>query len=296
MVLTNKKHLFSIIFLCIFINLNAKTVEQFFIKITPNQNLVNCGKLKIKKAQTKFDFFVQNNKVDIIKPAEALAWINDSILKNNSENTKILFFIHGFWGSLPFAVHRTAKEFDASYFKNDSANVKAIVHIIWDANDISYKQTQLNLKNSIKTLADLLNNIKTSTELRYSLMCHSMGNRFFYTCILKEKVSVHFEQLILMAPDLDYRKFEKNHNLFSNLANTVDLFYHKKDQTLNMSKRINKIERLGRLDKSDISADINFIDCTSIKDINSLSDSVMRHLYFLTSKTVKKRVENILKN
>ena len=63
-----------------------------------------------------------------------------------------------------------------------------------------------------------------------------------------------------------------------------------------MSKGINKIERLGRLDKSHISDDINFIDCTEIKDINTLSDSVMRHLYFLTSKTVKRQVQEILED
>jgi esterase/lipase superfamily enzyme len=269
-------------------------VEQFFIKISPNQELVNCGTLKVNKSKTSFNYFIKDNKVDIIEPLEALEWINDSIQKKYSSDAEILFFIHGFWGSLPFAIHRTAKEFQKSYFKNEKSKTVAIVHIVWDTNDINYKNSILNISKSSLTLSKVFNSIPSKIQFTNSLMCHSMGNRFLHETLTKQTVEVHFKKLILMAPDLDYRKYESSFSLFAKLADSVIVFYHKKDKTLKMSKSINKIERLGRLNKSDIAENIQFIDCTSIRDIKSISDSVMKHLYFITSATVKNQIETIL--
>lgn len=295
MVLTSRITLILFI-LTSYINLNAKTVEQFFIKITPNQELVNCGKLKVKKAKTSFEYFVKDNKVDIVSSEDALEWINDSIQRSYPSDSKVLFFLHGFWGSLPFAIHRTSKEFDKSYFTNTNSKTTAIIHIIWDANDINYKNSIVQLTKSTKTLSEIFNCIPQKLQFKNSLMCHSMGNRFLHETLTKQTVNIQFEKLILMAPDLDYRKYESNFNLFASLAKSVIVFYHTKDQTLKMSSTINKIERLGRLNKSDIEKNIQFIDCTSINDIKSLSDSVMKHLYFLTSQTVKNQIEDILQD
>jgi len=284
------------IFLFSLTNLKANTVKQYFIKISPNQNLVNCGKLKVLKTKTNLEFFVQNQKVDIIEPKEALEWINDSIAKQHPDSSKVLFFVHGFWASLRFAIHRTAKEFEASYFADKSTNLVSIVHVFWDANDISYKIALRNLRNSTKTFAQVLNNINNTLNFKTSLMCHSMGNRFLHKTLVEQIVTVSFEHLILMAPDLDYRKFEEKPSLFTALSKDINVFYNQKDKTLQMSKGINKIERLGRLNKSNIDKNIKFIDCTNLKDIETLSDSVMKHLYYLTSNTVKKQIAQILTN
>lgn len=293
MALTNR--VFTLLFILIsYTNLNAKMVEQFFIKISPNQELVNCGRLKVSKTKTSFDYFIKGNKVDIVSPEDALEWINDSIQKKYPADSKVLFFIHGFWGSLPFATHRTAKEFAKSYFKEDNKTV-AIVHIVWDANDLNYKNSIVELENSSLTLSNIFNSIPTKIQCKNSLMCHSMGNRFLHETLSKQTINIKFEKLILMAPDLDYRKYESNFNLFSDLAKSVAVFFHTKDKTLKMSSKINKIERLGRLNKSDIAKNIQFIDCSAIRDINSLSDSLMKHLYFLTSDSVKQQINEFLK-
>lgn len=295
MTLTNRI-LFLLSVILLSSNLNAQSVEQFFIKITPNQDLVNCGKLINKKTKTILEFYVENEKLDIIEPSQALAWINDSIQTSHAKDSKVVFFIHGYWGSLPFALNRTTQEFKKSYFNSDTTHVKAVIHILWDANDLYYKQSIKMLEQSSKTLASIFNSIASNLDFRYSLMCHSMGNRFLHKTLSSQEIKVYFEELILMAPDLDYKKYEEEHALFSSLANSTTVFYHLKDKTLKMSKGLNKVERLGRLDKSSVTENIQFVDCTSLKDIDSFSDSVMRHLYFLTSNTVKKQVQNLLDN
>lgn len=292
--MTNK--LITYIFLLSFFNINAQIVKQFYIQITPNEALVNCGKLKVKKNKTKLESFIGKEASNNIKPEAALNIIKDSLILKNPEVSKVVFFIHGFWASLPFAISRTSKSFEENYFKTDSIDKIAFVHIIWDANDVLYKHTLQNLNNSTKTLSEILNNVKLNFTIENSLMCHSMGNRFLFQTLFKEDIKVHFENLLLVAPDLDYRKFEQHSKLFTSIAKTVDVFYNEKDNTLNMSKGINKIERLGRINKSNIAKEINFIDCTAIDDISTFSDSVMKHLYFITSKTVIGQIEKIIIN
>ena len=275
---------------------NANIVNQYFIKITPNVPLVNCGKLKIKKVKTELNSFLGKEDSNNIKPEDALKLINDSILLKSPKTSKIVFFVHGFWASLPFAIHRTSKGFKQNYYKDEKETPIIVIHILWDANDVLYKHSIENLNNSTKVFSEIMNKIESSLTFKTSLMCHSMGNRFLYQTLLKEKPKVYFENLLLIAPDLDYRKFEENHELFTSLAETVDVFYNEKDNTLNMSKGINKIERLGRMNKSHIEEKINFIDCTSVSDINTFSDSIMKHLYYITSQTVIAKIEKILIN
>ena len=289
-----KNLILSVIFIFSYFNVKAKTVKQLFIKISPSSELVKYGKFEIKSFSTKLDYINKDYNVDEITTKEALLWVNNEI-KNFPKVSKVLFFIHGFWGSLPYSLNRSTKKFEKYYFKSDSSNVDAIVHIIWDANSINYKQAVKSLENSTKTLASLMNNIPQTIDHKYSLMCHSMGNRFLFETISKYEISTKFEELILMAPDLDYRKYEKHSYLFTDLASSVYIFFHVKDKTLLMSKTYNGVERLGRMSKYNDNSNIHFIDCSDLNDIEDIIDMYNKHVYFLNSETIREKVEDILK-
>ncbi len=289
-----KNLILSVVFIFSYLNVKAKTVKQFFIKISPSGERVKYGKFKIKKFSTKFDYVKKNLIIDEATTNDALLWVNNEI-QNFPKEAKVLFFIHGFWGSLPYGLSMSTKKFEKYYFTSDSYNVCAIVHIIWDANSINYRQTVKSLTNSTNTLADLLNNIPNTIDYKYSLMCHSMGNRFLFETISKYVISTRFEELILMAPDLDYRKYEKDGSLFTNLASSVFVFFHTKDKTLLMSKTYNGVERLGRMSKYKDNGKIHFINCSDLSDIDDIIDKYNKHIYFLNSKTIRKKVEDILK-
>ena len=284
------------LFLLISFNMEAKTVQQFFIKISPSNNLVKYGKINVKKYNTTFDYHTKGNHIDLAMPHDALLWIFSMIHKKNQDkSSKVLLFLHGFWGSTPYSAYYTTKKFNDYYFKNDSSGIVAIVHIIWNASGVTYKQSIRALDKSTKTLAEILNNIPLTFECKYSLMCHSMGNRFLFETISKFDVDTKFDELILMAPDLDYRKYENNTSLFSKLASNIYIFIHTEDHTLFLSKTYNKVERLGRMDKYKNRENIFFVNCTTIDDINNLLDKFNRHVYFLSSETVRSKVEEILK-
>lgn len=258
--------------------------------------MVNCGKVEVSKSSSELKLFIQNNTTDVLEVEDALQWINNSLLETASENQKIVFFIHGFWASLPFAFNRTSYVFDKYYFTHKPSNIAAIVHVIWDSNAIPYNISRINIDKSKHVLADVFNRLSQNISFRYSLMCHSMGNRFLYETLKSEDVKVKFEELLLIAPDLGFKLFQESPHLFSDSAKRVIVFYHSKDKTLKMSGYLNRAVRLGRLSISTENSNIEFLDFSYIKDIHSVSDRVMRHLYFITSKTVEAKIEEILDN
>ena len=91
-------------------------------------------------------------------------------------------------------------------------------------------------------------------------------------------------------------KSARKHNtsLFSKLASNIYIFIHTEDQTLLLSKTYNKVERLGRMNKYKDSENISFVNCSTLDDIDNLLDKFNRHVYFLTSETVRTKVEEIL--
>ncbi len=292
------KFLYIISFVVIFFSINtsiAQMPKQYFIKISPSDSKVRYGEFMIKKHSTTLNYHTVENKPDIITPDKALQWINKEIQGDNPEKkSKVLFFIHGFWGSLTYAIDITSEAFDKYYFNGDSSNVVAIIHIIWKAHGITYKQAIKSINNSSKTLATLINSIPETIDKNYSLMCHSMGARFLFKTISTNIINTKFQELILIAPDLDYKKFEENISLFLKTAPKIYVFINSKDKVLLISKTINKTERLGRIKDNKNTDNIKFIDCTEINDTGINIDIFVRHLYFLYSKKVREKIEDIL--
>ena len=250
--------------------------------------------MDVSNNDTSLNYYIKDNSADILSVQDALCFLNESITKENSKDKKVVFYVHGFWASLSFALHRTASAFQKYYFKSEESNVAAIVHIIWSASGLIYKQSIFNIEDSKTSLALLLNEIPSKIENRYSLMCHSMGNRFLYETLNANKVQVNFEELVMVAPDLDFQLFENQPQLFTQIAKEVTVCYHSKDKTLKLSGFINRAKRLGRSKFIVDVPNIKFIDFTDLNDISSLTDKLMRHLYFITSKTVSEKIQSIL--
>lgn len=272
-------------------------MNQYFLKLSPRHSLVNCGIVDINESNAKLNYYVKDAKLDVFEAKEALEYLNHRILEENiTKNPKVIFFIHGFWGSLPFTLFRTSRAFQRYYFKSKESNISSIVHIIWDASDINYSQSVFKIAKTKAVLASIFNEINLCFKTRSSLMCHSMGNRFLFETLNSQEVNVQFEELLLIAPDLDFKLFEKFPFLFTKLSNRVIVFYHTKDKTLKLSSFLNRAERLGRLKAADETQQIDFVDFTTLNDIKSIPDSVLRHLYFITSKTVTEKIESIFEN
>lgn len=271
-------------------------MKQYFIKINPNLDYVHCGSLEVKNNNTSLNYYIKDQSADIISIQDALRYINDCVSKENTNDKKVIFYVHGFWASLSFALNRTATAFQKYYFKKEDSNVAAIVHLIWNANGLMYRESLFNIDDSKKSLALVLKEIPNNISLRYSLMCHSMGNRFLFETLKTYHLKLKYEELLMVAPDLDFKLFEQNPHLFTDIAKEVSVLYHKKDKTLKLSSLVNRAERLGRIKIENLHQKIHFIDFTHLKDIKSLGDKLMRHLYFITSKTVSKKIQDLLDN
>ncbi len=271
-------------------------MEQYFIKIAPKLDVVSCGKFDTSANKSKFVFHKKANKSEFFSSEYALTWLNNEIEALGLPKSKVLFYVHGFWASLSFPLNRTVQAFNKNYFKSEQDDISAIIHIVWNANALYYKNSISSLKKSKFVFNEILNDINNKISKNVSLMCHSMGNRFLYESLKHQKVNTSFKELLLVAPDLHFTHFESGFQMFSDLADKVYVLYHTKDKTLKMSKIINKTERLGRVKLIFKDSNISFIDLTHINDIKSVADKVMRHNYFIYSDTVRLKIEKLLKN
>ncbi|HHH54116.1 MAG TPA: alpha/beta hydrolase [Bacteroidetes bacterium] len=285
-------------FLAIYFSINssfAKSIEQYFIKIIPSSNQVKYGKLIVKRYNSSLNYQKEENLPELTDPKVALEWINKQISPANlNKHSKVLIFIHGFWGSFPYAIDITSKAFDKYYFKNDDSNIDAVIHIIWKSHNMTYNQAIKSLKKSSNTLADILNNVEMLYPEKYSLICHSMGSRFLFESISNHTIKTKFQELVLIAPDLSLNNFNDNKNLFLNLASKIYVFANKNDQILLISKYINKNERLGRVTNHSKVINIEFINCSDVYTSQFNIDYMTSHLCFLYSPKVRKKIESVL--
>lgn len=142
------------------------------------------------------------------------------------------------------------------------------------------------------------------------LMAHSKGAtvvEFMMMQLNKELrfgLPVIFEEIILLAADVDYDIFESP-NAFYNLIDIcerVHLYYHKKDRVLLGSKfRYNPDNRLGRYGMKNSSPlvvpeDVYECNVTSTKDDKGTkpTKNFLNHWYYMTSTPVIEDIKGVL--
>ncbi len=258
-------------------------MKQYFIKIHPKFLSVSYGFLLQKKySRTKLQY-VNKRPIEYSDINTALAWIKNDC----PENTKAIFFLHGLAGTRPLFFSRNSNVFKKDYFQNTNENNKVIIHILWNNGEILYRKNIKIISKSTNSLSNVLNNINTTFPVA-SLMCQSMGNRMLFETIVNLKVKVCFEELLLIAPDINLDEFIAKNSILKEIAKKIFVFYHKKDRVLKLSSRFNKKEILGRYN---VDTDgIDFIDCTQTKPKN-----ILNHMYFMYCDFVKDTINNIIK-
>jgi esterase/lipase superfamily enzyme len=263
-------------------------LRQYFIKIKEDHHQVSFGELvERKNRRVLLDYVKEEERPILSNPTVALKWIQT---ENTNSNSKILFFIHGLIGSRPLVLSRNSKVFRADYSDNKDIT---FVHVLWNNGKIMYKKNLVSLRSSTPILAELLNEINQVFK-HTSIMCQSMGNRFFFETILKHSVEINFQEILLVAPDVDVSKFELHHDKFLKFSDKIFVFYHLNDRVLKHSSRINKIDRLGRVNLKLSTNKIKFIECTHL-EIKKFPDSILKHMYFLSSQSVKQKINELLK-
>jgi esterase/lipase superfamily enzyme len=271
--------------------------KHFFIEIkeSPQGLIIRRGTIESVNA------FVHNKNYST-QSDEAFDEALQNIF-NTSGKKDALVFIHGLWAySRPMAYHLL--QFDKHVVQKTDSNIAFTLNIIWHTPMPSYfisrrqcKRLALGIAPIFWNSIDNLLRIK-DLEPRLHLLCHSMGNYFFENLLqskpLNKKV---FEQILLVAADVDIDFFEKYTDDMKALTKRVILINNKNDVLLKVSRYLNRMHRLGIAPPQyfeDFQPFLNATEISQVRDVRNLIALSGQHIYYNASVTVLNYIKSLL--
>ena len=296
------KHIITLIlFLFISSALHAQVHKQFNIIVNKNDSVVNISyELKFLDNELK-----ELNSLITADQDSFIVWLLTDLKDLPQSRRQLLLYFHGMWGSQSFNFNRSYKLMYKWYVQREISDIAHIVSVKWPGNEMDYRTNKkaINIiKNDLQSemlllvqkmqLYQLLINDLGSS---FDLLAHSLGNELvkelFKEFSFSELSYPLFDQIILAASDLDVNTYEQDlfNNGLSDLANRTHIYYSKRDLTLEVSKNLNRKDRLGRVGpEPDIQVPENviFIDTENVKDDKPIPELLTGHSYYRSSKIV----------
>jgi len=230
------------------------------------------------------------------------------------EKRQILVYLHGMWGSQFVNFRKAYNLMHKQIIDDSSSDIARIISIKWPANDFNYKKNKKRIPEIAVDVSTIIhdfvrkfqfyNYLFTKQNAGVDLLVHSLG-----TELLKESIKLLpdeqwqyplFDQIIWAAADLDHDVF-KNDPVMNNidkLAKRNHVYYSNRDITLDVSKSLNKSDRLGRVGpfKDQLyPKKTYFVNVSYIKDDNNIGDLITGHSYFRSSPLVINDMVQVLK-
>ena len=250
--------------------------------------------------------------------------VYDELTKSVTDEKKndVLFFIHGFNTNLN-GVRHDFEHLNNCYVNDPKSPIKHVVIFTWPGMHpdipLHYWNDEKDAERSGEAFARAMEKIirffrefllygkNPACKSNIHFMIHSMGHRVLKHMMLElqnKKIAIPelFEQIVLMAADIEYDIFEKEkpYNFLIDLGRRVHVYYHKHDRVLDISKFTkNFSNRLGRYGRKrvDLSlADVFDAEVTGIKEDRDagIEEKFLNHWYYYTSTEVITDVIGVL--
>jgi esterase/lipase superfamily enzyme len=208
------------------------------------------------------------------------------------DDADIMLFIHGYWSKYAYFSRYHQRAF-GQVFK-DSPTKSNLIELIWQSDTLWYRRSWREAAAKGAQFGHIMYWLSEIYAQRLSLMCHSMGAKFF------EGILTHFDtinnpvfdNIILYSVDLDAHVFDTPFRHIADIAQNVTIFYHNDDITLGLAQFFQRKKRLGVVgDRTG-----NLPDNVSSINMSSVTNTIdrSRHSLFWTSKEVQDLIKNVL--
>ncbi len=235
----------------------------------------------------------------------------------------IIFFIHGFNTNMD-GVRSLFKELNDKYINNPDSSVSHAIVFTWPGKTLNlplhYRNDARDAEASGLTLARCLHSKvipfmrqflaiegNEPCDRKFHLMTHSMGNRvlehFVRESIYLDSIHELFDQIILLAADVEYNLFDPN-KTFSDLigfGQRIHIYFHEKDGVLDISKYTknfnNRLGRYGRKSNNMEAPDIIDANVSKTKDDTNAKfrEREFNHWYYYSSSEVINDIIEVMK-
>jgi len=232
------------------------------------------GYLDFLKSNNRQSFF-QMIKLELLTDSSFYSKLNELVRQSTEQD--ILVFVHGYNNSFKDGVFRAAQ-------LSHDLNFKGITCLFsWasKANIFSYTADETNIEWSIPHFEEFLEDIASKSGAKnINVIAHSMGNRALARTLQSfqdKHTNIHFNQIILAAPDIDAAIFNRDISpLFKGFATRTTLYCSSLDKAILISKAVHGYKRAGEGGKNiSVSPGVETIDATSLGNID-----ILNHSYF----------------
>jgi esterase/lipase superfamily enzyme len=213
-----------------------------------------------------------------------------AIVKRSPERD-VFVFVHGFNADFERAVTRAAQ------IAQDMPFNGAVVCYSWpsQASQWKYKTDQTVADKSAPVLAEFLTKLgdRLPADVSLNIVAHSMGNRVLMQAMnqLPERFAYprRFDEIVLAAPDVGVRRFEKLFPAIDAVSRRVTLYASDGDMPLIASWVVNQEQRAGD------SARPVRIDRLDTVDVSRVDVGFMGHSYYGSNRSVLRDLFSVVK-
>lgn len=290
-----------IFILSLFGTLSAQDNVQFNMLMIPSDSgySIIYEKLDYKKNINRGDRQLTESRDSF------LVWLLEDLSGFDEDKRQVLFYVHGMWGGQKGPFNRAYKLLSTHFLEAENSDVARIVSLKWPGNDMDYSDNKGRIPELVPVLKEELTALVRSfqlaqwldptTDSSWDLLAHSLGNELI-RAVLRDLPSSQydyplFDNIIFAASDFDCDVYDTD-SLMQNVHNTArqcHIYYSERDLTLEVSKNLNKKDRLGRTGPTNydrIPVNTSLIDVTLVKDEINFPDLLTGHSYYRASPLV----------
>lgn len=279
----------------------SQEVDHFFIELENVQEDFRFGHIDKEGSDYKNHYY--QDSVDIEVFIEKLTPVYEA---NMEKKPAITIYIHGMKAHHHRFQGLYNRTMSPKLYERPDYHSKVILSLVWHA-AFDYEDNVAGAVASGKVFAPAIDKLvdslqKINSDIEVDIINHSMGNRTFEGIFLgldSIKSDLKFDNVIFAAADLPTNIFEEGEHL-NEIHRRSRLSYisiHNKDMTLGASKYLNKADRLGLAGPIDVNGKSDYlrvIDCSLLRDNETMWYNFDNHKYFYSSPTARETLFQIL--
>ena len=187
-------------------------------------------------------FPTETERIIDLKMVEADAFW--SSIERAARKKKVLFYIHGYKMDFDKSCRRTA------LLQRELGSDAVVMLFAWPSQDnfAKYTMDETFIRKSVEPIKAVLGRmIETIGPGQVHAIGHSIGTRGVTTAVaeLEERDRLQFDELVLIAPDMDKQAFEDNLPALRETVAGVTIYASENDGPLRISREVHGEPRIG---------------------------------------------------
>ena len=196
-------------------------------------------------------YFLPENREKLVAIRESTVEGLWQDIKQTSQGQEPILYTHGFYISFEKACKRS------SYFQESLGLEGRLLLYSWpsDGSLLNYTRDESDLYWSVNPLVESLSNMVNRFGAgKVNLAAHSLGTRGIFLALVrmaqaKSDDKPLFNQVVLLAPDIDAGIFKQYLQEIKSVARTITVYVSANDRPLALSRQVHGYSRLGEAGK-----------------------------------------------